>query len=384
MRVVHVFKDYHPPTTGGIEQHMRLLCAGLARALDVAVLVPSRSWRRVEERRHAVSVVRVPEFGRYGAVPLCPTMPRDLKRLRPDLVHPHFPNPMGDLAYLLGARGVPLVISYHADIVRHRPLLPLYRPLLARTFAAASRIIGASPDYVASSPVLSRYREKCTIVPYGVDVEAFALRDGEEAAVRRRRESYGGRIVLFLGVLRHYKGLDVLLSALTRLSAHGVIVGEGPMAQQWRRLAGRLRVADRATFLGEVSDAERRILLHASDVLVLPSIDRREAFGIVQLEAMACGKPVIATDLPTGVRFANQDGITGLLVPPRDADALATALRRLLDDAGLRERLGQAARQRVQREFTAARMIERTLLLYEEVLCPGQAVRCTARSPQSS
>ena len=150
------------------------------------------------------------------------------------------------------------------------------------------------------------------------------------------------------------------------------------MAQQWRRLAGQLRVADRATFLGEVSDAERRILLHASDVLVLPSIDRREAFGIVQLEAMACGKPVIATDLPTGVRFANQDEITGLLVPPRDADALARALRRVLDDAGLRERLGHAARQRVQREFTAARMIERTLLLYEEVLRKGQAVRCTA------
>ena len=175
-----------------------------------------------------------------------------------------------------------------------------------------------------------------------------------------------------------------MLSALTRLSAHGVIVGQGPMAEEWRRLARRLGVADRATFLGEVSDAERRILLHASDVLVLPSIDRREAFGIVQLEAMACGRPVIATDLPTGVRFANQDEITGLLVPPRDADALARAVRRVLDDAGLRERLGQAARQRVQREFTAARMIERTLLLYEEVLRKGQAVRCTARSPQPS
>src|SRR5206468_12056024 len=105
------------------------------------------------------------------------------------------------------------------------------------------------------------------------------------------------------------------------------------MAEEWRRLARRLGVADRATFLGEVSDAERRILLHASDVLVLPSIDRREAFGIVQLEAMACGKPVIATDLPTGVRVANQDEMSGLLVPPRDAAALATALRRMLDDA---------------------------------------------------
>ena len=368
MRVVHVFKDYHPPTPGGIEQHMQLLCTKLARELDVAVLVPSRSRRRVAERLDGVSVVRVPEFGRYASVPLCPTMPRELARLRPDLVHLHFPNPMGDLADLLGAPGVPLVVTYHADIVRHRALLPLYRPLLVRTFAAARKIVAGSADYLASSPLLRRYQSKCTVVPFGVDLEAFALSDGERAQVDQRRAALGRPIVLFVGVLRHYKGLDVLLRALTGVCAHALIAGEGPQLGEWRRLAGALGVADRTTFLGRVSDAERRVLLHACDLLVLPSVDRREAFGIVQLEAMACGKPVVASDLPTGIRFVNQQGVTGLLVPPRDARALAGALNRLLDDAELRAKLGRAARERVAREFSADRMVKLTRKVYVTAL----------------
>ena len=127
MRVVHIFKDYYPPTTGGIEQHMHLLCGRLVTTMEVAVLVPSRSRSKVEERLDGVTVVRVPEFGRYASVPLCPSMPGELRKLGPDIVHLHFPNPMGDIAYLLSSRGVPLVISYHADVVRQRALLPLDR-----------------------------------------------------------------------------------------------------------------------------------------------------------------------------------------------------------------------------------------------------------------
>ncbi len=368
MRVVHLFKDYFPPTPGGIEQHMQLLCTRLARDLDVTVLVPSRSWRRVEERLDGVRVIRVPEFGRYASTPLCPTMPGELARLRPDLVHLHFPNPMGDVAHLLGARRVPLVITYHADVVRHRLLFPLYRPLVARTFSAARRIICTSSEYAASSKDLYECRDKCAIVPLGIDLSAFALRDGEGRAVEQRRARYGNRIVLFVGVLRHYKGVDILLRALSDVHAQAVIMGQGPKEQEWRTLGDKLGVTDRVTFLGPVSDAERRLLLHACDLLVLPSIDRREAFGISQLEAMACGKPVIASDLPTGVRLVNRDGVTGLLVPPGDHAALGRAMTRLLDDPDLRARLGHAAKQRVEREFSAERMVERTRQVYQEAL----------------
>ncbi len=368
MRVVHIFKDYFPPTTGGIEQHMNVLCRGLARHVEVAVLVPSRSRRRTEELLDGVSVVRAPEFGRYASVPFCPTMPSELRRLRPDIVHLHFPNPMGDLAYLVSSGHRPLVISYHADVIRQRSLLPFYRPLLTRVLNQANRIIASSEEYLSSSDLLSTYREKCTIIPYGIDLRSFSLSDGEQADVAARRRDHGGTLVLFVGVLRPYKGLDVLLRAMTRVEVHLVIVGDGPERRETEALAGKLGIAERVTFAGEVSESERRILLHACDVFVLPSIDRREAFGIAQLEAMACGKPVVSSDLPTGVRFVNRDGITGQTVPPRNPEALAAALNRLLEDAEFRASLGRAARERVERQFSAEQMIDRTLPLYEDVL----------------
>ena len=387
MRVVHLFKDYFPPTTGGIEQHMQLLCKGLSASMDVAVLVPSHSFRKRVETIDAVDVVRVPEFGRFAAVPLCPTMPRELARLKPDIVHLHFPNPMGDLSYLFSSSlfspvrllrravagsvrpsSVPLVISYHADVIRQRRLLPLYKPVLNAVFRRAQRILAASDEYVASSPVLKQYKDRCTVVPYGVDLKAFELTDTERLVVEQRRAAAGEGTVLFVGVLRPYKGVDVLLRAMARVKAKLVVVGRGPNRLELSSLAARLGLSNRVTFLGEVSDSERRILLHSCDVFVLPSIDNREAFGIAQLEAMACGRPVIASDLPTGVRFVNKNQMTGLLVPPGDSDALAAALQRLLGDERLRQTLGNAAKRRAELEFSSDRMVRRVQQVYEEVL----------------
>lgn len=367
MRVVHLFKDYFPPTTGGIEQHMQLLCTGLARTHDVVVLVPSRSWRGREEQRDGVRIVRVPELGRFAGVPFCPTMPRALARLEPDLVHLHFPNPTGDLAWLIGARRVPLVISYHADVVRQRRLLPLYAPILSRTFGGAQRIIASAEENVTSSPVLSRYKDRVTVIPYGVDLAAFTLSADEAASVAQRRIARQP-LVLFIGVLRPYKGLDVLLKAMARVPAQLVVVGRGPARFELMALAARLGISNRVSFLGEVSDSERRVLLHACDVFALPSIDRREAFGIAQLEAMACGKPVVASDLPTGVRFVNRHQMTGLLVPPGNVDALAETLHRLLSDERMRTTLGNAAKRRAELEFSAERMVGKTLEVYASVL----------------
>ena len=366
MRVVHLFKDYFPPTTGGIEQHMQLLCRGLAASMDVTVLVPSHSFAKRVETIDGVVVVRVPEFGRYAAVPFCPTMPGELARLKPDIVHLHFPNPMGDVSYLFSGKA-PLVISYHADVIRQRRFLPLYKPLLNAVFRRAQRILAASDEYVASSPVLTQYKDRCTVVPYGVDLKAFELTDTERLVVEQRRAAAGEGTVLFVGVLRPYKGVDVLLRAMARVKAKLVVVGRGPNRLELSSTAARLGLSNRVSFLGEVSDSERRILLHSCDVFVLPSIDRREAFGLAQLEAMACGRPVIATDLP-GVRSVNLNQVTGLIVPPNDSDALAAALQRLLGDERLRQTLGNAAKRRAELEFSSDRMVRRVQQVYEEVL----------------
>ena len=368
MKAVHVFKDYYPPTTGGIEQHMQVLCAGLARHIDVTVLVPSRSRRRIEERLDQVRVIRVPEFGRYFSAPLCPSMPGELRRLSPDVVHLHFPNPTGDLAYLLSGCRVPVVMTYHADVIRRSRLFRLYRPVFGRLAPHIWRVIATSPQYLDSSAFLAPYRDRSTVIPFGVDLDDFALRVGEVDQVQALRQRHGERIILSLGVLRYYKGLDVLIRAMARVPGRLLIAGQGPQRASLEVLARELGLADRISFLDEVPETERRLLLHACDVFALPSIDRSEAFGIVQLEVMACGKPVVSSDLPTGVRFVNQDGVTGRLIPPGDPDALAGALNQLLEDDALRAGLGKAARLRVEQEFTAERMITRTLDLYEEAL----------------
>jgi rhamnosyl/mannosyltransferase len=368
MKVVHIFKDYYPPTTGGIEQHMRLLCRGLAGEIDVTVLVPSRSSRRKEEHLERVRIIRVPEFGRYASVPLCPTAPFELRRLRPDVVHLHFPNPMGDLTYLLAGSKTPLVLAYHSDIIKQRAFLPAYRPVLRLLFKRVGRILVASEEYIASSPLLSEFRRKCALVPYGVDLEAFVPRDGEGTEIECFRRRHGNRLVLFVGALRYYKGLDVLLNAMTGVEGCLVIAGRGTEGESLKSMAQQLGIANKVVFTGEVSESRLRILLNAADLFVFPSIDRCEAFGIAQLEAMACGKPVVASDLPTGVRLVNRHEVTGLLVKPGDPGALAEALNRLLDDPMLRSSFGSAARRRVEQEFSADRMVSRILEVYREVL----------------
>lgn len=368
MKVVHIFKDCYPPITGGIEQHMNLLCRKLAQEVDVTVLAPSRSMHREEKRPDGFRMIRIPEFGRYASTPLCPTAPFELRRLHPDMVHLHFPNPMGDLALLLGAASTPFVVTYHADIIRQKRFLPVYRPVLKRIFGKAGRIIFSAPENISPDFLRSEYRDKCTVIPFGVEIEAFRLRDGEETEMHALRRDPGEGIVLFVGAARYYKGLEVLLSAMAKVRGRLIIAGRGTQNSALKSRVAELAVQDRVLFCGEVSAPRLRILLNAADVFVLPSTDRCETFGIGQLEAMACSKPVISTNLPTGVQSVNRNGVTGLVVPPGESDALANALNLLLSNPPLRAEFGRAARRRVEQEFSADKMASKTLEVYREIL----------------
>lgn len=367
MKVVHIFKDCYPPTTGGIEQHMHLLCRRLARTVDVTILAPSRSRRRTEEHLDQVRIIRVPEFGRFASTPLCPTAPFELHRLRPDLVHLHFPNPMGDLTQLSGAPTVPYVMTYHADIIKQRLFLPVYRPVLNILFKKARKIIFSARENIDAA-LVAKYPEKCAVIPFGVEIDDFCPFDREEEKVDDLRREAGGSLVLFVGAARYYKGIEVLLRAMAKVDGRLILAGRGTQDAALRQLAGSLGIQDRVGFCGEVTPSRLRILLNAADVFVLPSIDRCETFGIGQLEAMACSKPVVSTDLPTGVRSVNRHGVTGLVVPPGEPESLAGALNLLISDPGLRAELGGAARRLVEQEFGAGRMVSKTLEVYSEVL----------------
>ncbi len=262
------------------------------------------------------------------------------------------------------------VVTYHSDIVRQRVLGALYRPFLWQVLKRAALISVSNPVYIQDSPFLRRYAEKCRVVHFGVDFARFAATPAvQQQAAAWQARSLGAPLILFVGRLRHYKGVDVLISALQRLpGAQALVVGVGPMEQTWRSLAHALGVADRVAFLGELSDAELVALYHAASIFVLPSTNRAETLGIVQLEAMACGLPLVCTELGTGTSYVNQNGQTGWVVPPDDADALAAALRKLLENPAQRAAMGAAGRERVLRHFSVQAMLEQTLALYAEAM----------------
>lgn len=368
MKILHVYKDY-PPVLGGIEGHLRLVAEGQARrGHQVTVLVTARGPRTSVREESGVEVVRAARLATVASTPLSPALFRELRRRRPDVAHLHFPYPPGELAQLLGGRSRATVVTYHSDVVRQRLLARLYRPFMWRLLARADRILPTSPAYAASSPVLARFADKCRIVPLGVDTGRFAHPDPESVDALRRR--FPGPRLLFVGRLRYYKALDVLVAAVERLDASLLVVGRGPMEETWRRRARTSPAAARIHFLGDVDDDALPAFYAAADVFVLPSDRRSEAFGLALAEAMAAGTPVVSTEIGTGTSFVNRHGETGLVVPPGDVEALAAALERLLDDDDLRREMGQQAQKRALRELDAERMLDRLDDVYGEILSP--------------
>ena len=357
---------FYPPHPGGMESHLELLCRGVRREVDVRVLVSGEGRRTVDEVRHGVWVTRVGTLVEVAGASFNPGMARMIGWSAAPVVHLHHPNPPAALSYLTSGHFGRLVVTYHSDIVRQKLLGALVSPLVHRLLARASAIIVSSPQYLATSPVLRRHARKCRVIPFGVDAEELAHVDPAEVA--RIRAAHGDRIVLAAGRLVYYKGLDHLVRAMRSVRGRLLIAGDGPLRSRLERLAADCGVADRVALLGAVPDL--RPYYHAADVFVLPSVARSEAYGIVQMEAMACGVPVVNTALDTGVPFVSPHGVTGLTVPPGDAEALAGAITRLLDDPDLRARFGGAGRARVAGELSAGWMVERTLELYRDVMQP--------------
>ncbi len=369
MRVVHVYKHYYP-VIGGIENHVRALAEEqVRRGYDVAVMAASPGHRGMERVVNGVRLVLLPRLATLCSTPICPSFPIRLRRERPDLIHLHFPYPPGEVARLALGGSTPTVITYHSDIVRQRRLLRLYEPLLRRVLQRADRIVVTSPPYLRTSPYLPPVTAKCSVVPLGIDVERFATngcRNGNGRSVRGRwgipEESF---VVGFVGRMRYYKGLDHLLRAMTQVpAARLLLVGDGPLRHGLQRLARALGIAGRVVFAGEVSNEDLPACYRAADLFVLPSTGRAEAFGTSLVEAMATGLPVISTEVSSGTSWVNEAGTTGLVVPPSDAAALASAIDRLRGDAPLRSRMGAAARGRAVSLFRLSSMVDRVDEVY--------------------
>jgi len=364
LRILGIGKFYPPEYVGGLESAVVALNAELLRSgCQVTYVVSAVRGRGGVSDVGGVRVVRARCLGTLFSQPVSPGLVSAARREPGDVVHLHHPNPLGDLA-ALADRGRPLVVTQHSDVVRQRALWPLYGPVVRRALARARRIVVASEPYRALSRELEGFDEKVRVIPYGIDGTRFGPRPEVAARAAALRASWGAQpVVLAVGRLVGYKGFDVLLEAARGLDAAVVIAGSGPLAPELARAAG-----GNVILAGQVEDAELPAYYAACDVFCLPSVTIAEAFGIVLLEAMASGKPLVTTSLPTGVTAVNRDGRTGLVVPPRDADALREALRTVLEDEARRAAMGRAAREVFEREYSSRVMAERYLTVYREAL----------------
>jgi glycosyltransferase involved in cell wall biosynthesis len=366
LKILHLGKFY-PPVRGGMETVLQTLCRGELLTVQTSALVMNRSRKTTHDVVDGVPVTRVASLLTIGAVAVAPTLPLWLARAEADLLVLHEPNPMALLAYFVARPRAPLIIWFHSEVVRPGWRYRIfYRPLLEFALRRVSRVVVASPP-MADAPALTAYRSKCVVIPYGLDVDRYQPTASVAARADELRERATSPILLFVGRLVRYKGLDVLLRAFPGLDARLVIVGDGPVRGTLETMVRELHIGDRVHLAGQVTDEERLAWLHACAALVLPSTTRQEAFGMVQLEAMLCGRPVVSTDMPTGVPWVNAHGETGFVVPAGDVASLRAALERLVGNAELRHALGAAGRTRVLNRFTADRMCSSTLALYHDV-----------------
>lgn len=375
IRVLHIGKFY-PPAPGGMEKVVQLLCESerAHAGLESRVLVANTAPRTVHETVSGVPVTRVAALGAIGSVGVCPTFPMAVAREARDLTVIHEPNPVALVADWLTRQRGPLVVWFHSEVLRPQWKYRLiYRPFLRRVLARAARVIVSSPNLAEHAAELQPFRDKCVVVPFGIDPGRLEATPAIVARAEALRTAEPGPRLLFVGRLVPYKGVDVLLRAMTQVDATAWIIGDGPLRASLEADAARLGVGGRVRFLGPLPDADVVAHLHACDAFVLPSVTHAETFGMVQLEAMTCGKPVVSTCVRSGVPWVNRDGETGLIVEPGDADALAGALNRLVHDAALRARMGEAGRARVEREFTLAAMAAGTSAVYRAILSASAA-----------
>lgn len=364
MRVLHIYKTYYPITTGGCEQVIRTLTkytTQLGCQNTLLTLAPRSNMVRDD----SLEVICFPTIFELASCPVSIKFLCHFKRLAKtaDILHFHFPWPFADVAYLLANLQKPTVVTYHSDIVRQKLLKLFYLPVMNRFLSKADRIVLTSDNYLQSSQDVQPFHEKCEVVPLGICQDDYPAPEPER--INYWRSKLPEKFILFIGVLRSYKGLDYLISAVKDTKIPLVLLGTGSEENKLKHRANNMK---NIHFVGSVSDKDKIALIHLSKAIVLPSHLRSEAFGICLLEGLIYGKPLISTDLQTGTSFVNQHNVTGLVVPPANSIALREAIHELSENDDVANQLGANGRQHYLNNFTAKRMAEKYFAIYQSAL----------------
>lgn len=388
MKITQLFKIYWPDNGGGIAKVMESIAQGFLDCEQELIVCQSlRHKPCTQDTYQGIPVRRCRQLFDLLSTPISLQFLYDVKKRtkNSDIVIYHFPYPMADLAVLFGLCSGRLIVWWHCGFDKYKMLAPFYRPLVAHTLKKADRILVSSKGNIKNSKTLRRFCEKCTVIPFCVSDECllrgrayaqsrFYEEDSSYEENRTIQEEKKSRIrILFIGRLVWYKGCDILLKAFAllqkkyRTACSLTIVGSGPLEQELKALAASLKLKH-VMFTGMVTEEEKMSHIEACDFLVLPSISKAEAFAVVQLEAMAFGKPVINTALNSGVPYVSIDGITGKTIKPGSVKELAAAMQELAENEQLRKDYGQHALQLIQKEYTHDLMVKRHRKVFAKLL----------------
>ena len=370
MKVLHVYRTYLPDSQGGLEEVIRQIClaAGNHGVTSRIFTLSDEPFPHTLPRVEA-DVIRVRKTFEIASCGFALTgVRRFAEQVKwADIVHYHYPWPFSDLMYLVAGRRRPAILTYHSDIVRQQFLLSVYRPLMSRYLDAMDMIVATSPNYFASSEVLTEYADKVEVIPIGLDEPSYPAMHEQNRDLALAREKYGENFFLFVGVLRYYKGLHILLEAIKDASYMVVIVGSGPVEAELREQARRLQLGN-VIFAGFVSDLEKMALFRLCRAVVFPSYLRAEAFGVTLLEGAMSARALISAEVGSGTSHVNIHGETGLVVPPGNSRALREAMDDLYHHPDKAALMGSNARRRYEQLFTGSLMGERYADAYRRIL----------------
>lgn len=365
MKILHIFKDYYP-IIGGIENHVKLLAEYQAKNnFNVTVLTTSPYRKTNIETINSVNVIKAARLVAFSSTPISFSLLNWVRNLHVDITHLHFPYPIAEFAHLYWGNSKHTIVTYHSDIVKQKFLLKLYKPFLFKILEKASCIIATSHQFIKNSQFLNHFSYKCKVVPYGIDVSRFSNPD-KSVSTELRKKYNSCPIIMFVGRLVHFKGLEYLIEAMKLVDATLLIIGTGPEQERLRARVSEEDLQAKIIFLGEIANENLPEYYDSCDVFVLPSAHRNESFGIVLIEAMASGKPVISTELGTGTSFINIHGKTGFVIPPRNPKLLAESINKLLTEEALQKEFALNAKKRAK-DFSREALNKKIIKIYREV-----------------
>lgn len=366
MRILHVFKTYYPDSYGGVEQVIHEISAQATPLFEHTLLTIGACDQIQYKQQDKLRVIRLPKKGEFLSTPWAWGGLRQFKLAvaDADLIHYHAPWPVIDYWHLFAPPVKPTVLTYHADVTRAPYLASIYSYWQLRTLSTINAVVATSPNLLGSSPVLQALKEPVHIIPLGLS-RPPELSQSERAELLAPFNLPKQPFILFVGSLRSYKGIQVVIDAALMAQVPLVVVGDGPTRMALER---ELSQGTLVYFLGSVTDQHKQALIAQCAALVLPSINRAEAFGLVLLEAAMQAKPQISTSIGTATSWVNLNEKTGWVVPPSNVPMLASAMREVLEQPLLAQQRGLTSYARWQQLFQGQTMVTAYERLYKKLL----------------